>query len=288
MRDQGQHRISQVYLKHFGFKNKNGHWNISVYEIGNPITSNKFIKSFTRETNVFDVTLFDEEAPEVRRYFENNSNLIEDYYASVIRKIEKNGDLDEMSESILIHYVSNILCRTKKFRSFLEFLIQPPTRGRFFDELLMFSERKEDKEFLEAINPLFPINEQINLMIGNVMNHLVRAFETFNLVIIKDFDDRGWFTTDNPVTLDIGEDYGWIVPPKAEVYFPLSRRYCLFMYNPSVLGENELRNIENGRVIDSSDKMHEFITIKITSSATDYLVYPFEIGKVDLRTITFD
>lgn len=288
MTDQGQHRISQVYLKHFGFKNQNGHWTISVHEIGNPITGKRFIKSFTKETNVFDITLFDDEVPEVRRHFENNSKRIEDYYASVIRKIEKNGSLDEMSESILTHYVSNILCRTKRFRSFLESLIQPPTRGLFFNEILMFSEKSEHREFLESISPSFPINEQINLIIGHVMNHLVRVFETFNLVIVKDFDDRGWLTTDNPVTLDIGEDYGWLVPPKTEVYFPLSRRYCLFMYNGNVSGENELRKIESGKLIDSSDKIHEFITKKITSNATDYLVFPFDMGNVDLRTVTFD
>ena len=116
MTDQGQHRISQIYLKQFGFKDVNKRWRISVHEIGNPGVHEKSIKSFTKETNIFDVTLFDDEIPEIRRYFESNSSRLENFYPSVIRKIKKKNEIDNLSRSILFQFVPNLLCRTYRFR----------------------------------------------------------------------------------------------------------------------------------------------------------------------------
>lgn len=283
MADQKQHSLSQVYLKQFAYKDNGNRWKVSIYSLGNPITDNKFIKSFTAETNIFDITLFGNEAPEVRRHFENKSSVIETYYPSVIRKIEKKGELDEVSRGVLVNYVSNILCRTEKFRHLLELFLQPETRENFFEEISMFSKGDQDLEFLKAINPAFPINKQINLIIGNVMNHLVRIFDSFNMVIVKDFDDRGWFSTDNPVTLDLNNEFDFIIPVKTEVYFPLSKEYCLFMYHPNVMTNNELRKYQHGEIIQATEEMHKWILDKITSNANKFLIFPIELEKTDLR-----
>jgi hypothetical protein len=48
-----QHRLSQVYLKPFGYKEK-GRWYISVLEKGKDNTEQKEIESFTAEENILD------------------------------------------------------------------------------------------------------------------------------------------------------------------------------------------------------------------------------------------
>lgn len=88
-KDQGQHRISQVYLKQFGFRDKNNAEIISVLEVGNPITHHKKIKSFTREINLFDTNLADEG---FSRYFEEHSQKVETHYPKVISDIKKTAN----------------------------------------------------------------------------------------------------------------------------------------------------------------------------------------------------
>ena len=65
---QGQHRISQVYLKEFGYV-KGGKWYIAIWEKSKNHTDYVLIENFTKETNVFDLPFF--ESGEERRHFEN-------------------------------------------------------------------------------------------------------------------------------------------------------------------------------------------------------------------------
>lgn len=85
---------------------------------------------------------------------------------------------------------------------------------------------------------------QLNVVIGVLMNYLVRVFRAFKFIILRDYNNRGWPTSDNPVILDKQGNYSWIVPIEAEIYLPLSKDFCLFMYNKnSEIHTNPLRNL---------------------------------------------
>jgi len=46
---QGQHRISQIYLKQFGY-NEMGEWKLSVWHKGDNQKRNLLVENFTKET----------------------------------------------------------------------------------------------------------------------------------------------------------------------------------------------------------------------------------------------
>ena len=87
---QGQHRISQTYLKQFGFKDKNNTWKISVYEKGIPLTKIKSIKSFSKEYNIFDIPLLSQDDPD-KRIFETNCAKLENFYPKVIENLNNSS-----------------------------------------------------------------------------------------------------------------------------------------------------------------------------------------------------
>jgi hypothetical protein len=283
-RDQGQHRLSRVYLKQFGFEDKNGHWNVSIYELGNPITKNRFIKSFTKEKNIFDVRMLAEDAPEASRYFERNSKLVEDYYPSVIRRLNLKKKVDGVMEGILTTYAANILCRTNRFRSLLLYILESNSKKAFLiDEITMFDPDRKSNYFLKSIHPSISINDHLNIIIGNVMNHLVKTFESFNLVLLKDWNENGWFSCDNPVVLDVGQKQQWLIPINTEIYFPLSRDFCLFMYHPNGQTSNTLRTHDHGTYVDADENLHKTVLDKISSNADKFLILPVEMGGLNLH-----
>ena len=77
-------------------------------------------------------------------------------------------------------------------------------KDAFLSEITMFNENnlKEWKEFTE----LTPLNIQLNFIIGQIMDYLICVLRNFTFVILKDYDNRGWFTSDNPVIIKINEN----------------------------------------------------------------------------------
>lgn len=274
---QGQHRISQVYLRQFGYPSDKP-VKLSVYEAGKEITSNVKISDFTKEINVFDLPFTD---PELKRHFENTSNIIETRYPVVISNLKHQNLLTSKDKDVLNHFVANILCRTYPFRTFIDNLLrQPDTRDKFINEMTMFSDNsKETKDLLS----LFKIDYQLNLAIGTLMNHLVHVFRSFNKVIIKGAENKGWLTTDSPIFHDKQGHHEWIVPIESEFYFPLSKDFCLFMYHPeSEKNSNPLRELKPDRVNDVDFETFEEITKKIVFDYDKYLIFNQHIEDTDV------
>ena len=269
---QGQHRISQVYLKQFGYPIEKP-IKLSVYEAGRKMTSNVNISDFTKEINVFDLPFTD---PELKRHFENTSNKIETKYPVVISNLKNQMRLTPKDKDVLNHFVANILCRTYPFRTFIEgFLEQPDTRDKFINEMTMFSDNsKETKWFLS----LFKIDYQLNLAIGTLMNHLVHVFRRFDKVIIKSVENKGWLTTDSPVFHEKHGHFEWIIPIESEIYMPLSKDFCLFMYHPkSKNNSNPLRKLKPDSVNEVDLETFDEITKKIVSDYDKYLIFNSQI-----------
>lgn len=272
---QKQHRISQIYLKQFGFK-RNGNWYISVWRKFLSHTDIELIDSFSKEINIFDLP---NEDFKLRRHFENTSSLIEANYATVINTLNHQKQLIPRHKGLLCHYVANLICRTKPYRGFFSQLLQNEnTRIKFINEITMFDEDSfpELKKALDILKTDF----QLNIAVGFLMNHLVQIFGAFNFVILRDYDNRGWFTSDNPVILDKQNNHSWIIPIETEIYFPLSKDYCLFMYHKeSEIKINSLRSFKINKITPCDEATHKIICDRTLHNDNEYLIFPAEIDK---------
>lgn len=265
---QEQHKVSQVYLKQFGYKIGDEFW-LSVHKMGNEMTENILIKNFTTETNIFDLPIDDFE---IKRHFENLSSQVENFYRTVISNLHNQKRLAPRDKDVLNHFVANLLCRTNPFRRFINDLLNDPeTREKLITEMTFFSNDAEaNRTVLNHFGPDF----QLNLALGTLMNHLVTVFRNFKKVIIKDCDGRGWITTDSPVHVDYQGVHGYIIPVEAEIYLPLSKDFCLFMYHPnSEINTNPLRNLRLEKVNTISFEEFKKISFKIGRDFDKYLIF---------------
>ena len=56
--NQRQHKVPQVYLKHFGYEEE-GKWYVSLNKSGEYFSKQELIETFTVETNIFDLPFKD-------------------------------------------------------------------------------------------------------------------------------------------------------------------------------------------------------------------------------------
>lgn len=274
---QKQHRISQVYLKQFGYE-KDEKWWVSVYQVGKETTDNVLIENFTTETNIFDLPFNDFR---LKRHFENTSGIIENYYKKVILNLHNQKKLTQKDKDLLCHFVPNLMCRTEPFRGFIDSLLKnSDTRDKFLNEItLLTGENKDIKSQLSELR----IEFQLNVAICTLMNHMVTVFRDFQQVVIKDFDNKSWLTTDNPVFMDKQGHFEWIIPIEAEIYFPLSKDFCLFMYNDkSELFENKLRQLKVDKVNEVDFSTFEGITNKVLTNLKEFMIMPVELENSDV------
>ena len=275
---QWQHRISQIYLKQFGFK-RDGKWYISIWKKLLNRTDIQLIEDFSKEINIFDLPYED---LKYRRHFENTSGLIEAKYGTVIKTLTNQNQLIPKHKDILCHYVANLICRTRPYRDYFDLLLKnEQTRSKFLSEITMFDEASLSplKDAIDNLKSDF----QLNIAIGFLMNHLVKVFRTFNFVILKDYGNRGWFTSDNPVILDIQDNHSWIIPLETEIYFPLSKDFCLFMYHKeSAIKSNLLRSFRLNKITLLDEARHSKICDMTCYNDNDYLIFPAEIDITSL------
>lgn len=278
--NQKQHRISQVYLKQFGYKKNDKYW-LSVLKVGSGITGNVLISDFTAETNIFDLPVDDFE---IKRHFENLSSDVENFYRTVISNLHNQKRITPKDKDVINHFVANLLCKTVPFRNFIEDLLNDDiTRNHLIDEVTFFS---NDTEPNKIVLDYFGKEFQLNAFIGTIMNHLVHVFRHFKKVIIKDYQNHGWISSDNPVFIDRQGNHEWLVPIEAEIYLPLSRDFCLFMYHPdSEMNSNLLRNLRIEKVNTISFEKFEEISLMIGRNFYEHLIFCGEMEPTLMKLI---
>ncbi len=244
---QKQHQVSRVYLKQFGHTDDEGVDWVSVYKVGLKKTGDEKISQFTTETNIFDLPF---EEPEIKRHFENLSGDLESQYNSLIKSLTSHKKLTPENKDLLNHFVPNLLCRTNRFRDFIKkTLNNKKGRSILLKEITMFSENENTLQELEFILSQLTKDDELNIVICYVMNHLVYIFQRFDKVILKHYKNLGWLTSDNPVHIERFENFSWLIPVESEIYFPLSKDFCLFMFHKdSKFKENPLRNLKLDKV----------------------------------------
>lgn len=132
------------------------------------------------------------------------------------------------------------------------------------------------KQTLDILNEDF----QLNVAIGSLMDHLVKVFRAFNFIILRDYNNRGWFTSDNPVIIDKQNNHSWVLPVETEIYFPLSKDFCLFMFHKNSGAKiNPLRNLKMNKIAGTDETTHKSICDRIIHNDNEFLIFPAEIEK---------
>lgn len=286
--DQGQHRISKVYLRQFAFRDKSNAEIISVLEVGNPTTQYKKIKSFTKTLNLFDTKLADEG---FSRYFEEYSQKVETHYPKVIETLKIKNEIDAFSRSQLILFVSNLFIRQSKTREYflIPILQDENVRKKLFNEITMFSEQSNLlKAVLEeiAIDPEGTLEDKINLIAAEIWGHLQKVFDRFTFLVLRAPEGTGWFSSDNPVIVDTRDNTeAWMIPPQSEIYFTLSSEYLLFMHNHRVQSSNPITLFPENKVTEAPVEIqHEIMMSQILKSTDRFYICSADLGIVDVRT----
>lgn len=281
MNNQGQHRVSQTYLKQFSFRNKNNSHVISVMELGNPITQMKYVKSFTKENNLFNLDLFNGRS---RTLFEDNCQKIETHYPKLLKSLDRENILVNEGRQLLIQFIPSLLCRSVPFRKLVELLISNDiTREKFFKEITTFEVTLSHLKTLKSLNKDLDLRFQTNFVMFSIMEFFLTALQDFSFVILKDTHNGGWITSDNPVFHDKQGNNVYTLPLESEFYFPLSPTYCLFVFYQKVKGTNILRKMEDKSINEIDTPTYELITHKLAQNALKYVIYPVDMGIIDLR-----
>jgi hypothetical protein len=269
---QKQHRVPQVYLKQFGFE-KDKIWYITIFDHAKNHTEDVSIKEFNYAINEFDLPSHDYKE---KRHFELTAGKIEGMYKMVLNSIKNQRLLKQKHEDILRHFSSSLIVRSERHRSFFsEMLGDQKVRDRFLEEVTLFDKTNTPEDIKLAFSVL-DSSMHLPLIQGILANHLVRVFRSFNAIILKDFDNRGWFTSDDPVCIDYQDNYSWLIPPEAEIYLPLSRELCLFLYNDHVQTKNTnpLRKLKINKIHPLNEYTHDTITKKIILNRNKSLIVP--------------
>lgn len=277
MGDQGQHLIGKTYLEQFSFK-QGDKIVISVWEKSKDYISSESIKNFLKKINFFDLPTISSIDP---RTFEDINGKLETHYPKIIKDIKFNGQLGRNNISILKQFIANLICRTPYMRRQIDALYNDPsTKEKFLAEISMFLDKP--KETAIRIVDNIAVEDRLNYLAIFVMLHISIIFKNYDFCILLDFDKRGWITSDNPVVVDYNDNYQWIIPVEAEIYFPLSRDYCLFMYNPnSSKKTNSLRKYSGGMLIEATEEIQEAIYERIRANSDEHIIFPWNLGKVN-------
>jgi Protein of unknown function (DUF4238) len=275
---QGQHRIPQVYLKQFGYPKEKPCW-ISVLGKETGMIRNVLIKNFTVETNVFDLPY---KSFKIRRHFENISGTLESAYNRIISTIHNQKKIARKDKSLLSHFVANLLCRSRPFRLFIESILShsPKSREKLIFEICIF---KGISEGTKRLLNSFDEEKQLNIVMCLVADYLGKALFTFNYVVIKACANKMWFTTDNPVYINKHNSYNIVIPLETEIYLPLSRDYCLFMFHEEgEIKSNPFRNLRVDKVNIIDDLAFDNLVNEINLNESDYLISPIEMEETNL------
>ena len=275
---QNQHRVSQVYLRQFGYYNSD-EWKVSVYRLGHISTENIAIEKFTADFNIFDAPYGD---IAFRRNFEIQCGRIENYYPTIISNLENQKQLTPKNIEVLCHFMASLLSRSIPFTDFIQMILRhDQAKARFIDEICMFNDHRD---MLTQILNTIPVENQLNTILGTITAHLVEVFRHFNFLVIKKPTHISWMTSDNPVVVDKKGNMEWLISVDSEIYLPLSREFCLFCFHEEANDvTNPLRNLKEKRVNKISFEHFEILQKKISDNLSKFLVMPIFLEDSELE-----
>ncbi|MBN8697410.1 MAG: DUF4238 domain-containing protein [Bacteroidetes bacterium] len=272
------HILGEVYLKKFAF-DYNGQLKLCVWEKGLPRTALKNVASFLNKPHFFQLSTIPSINPSV---FENLNGQLETYYNKIIDELYLKESLSHKSEILLKQFVANTICRTEMMRTRINnYYTNIETKEKLLKEIAFFINDSQ-KSAIYHVDNIAP-DDRLNYLMLMSMRHFNYILQKFDYCILKDYNNYGWVTSDNPIIIENNGYYEFLIPLEAELYFPLTRDYCLYLHHKnSEVKNNELRQIQNGLIIDSSESTHRFIFEKMPLNMDQYLIFPENLGVIRL------
>lgn len=285
---QDQHKLPQVYLKQFGYQHGDK-WYVSVFQKGDNFTRQKSIKSFTAETNVFDI---ESEDDRFTRVFESMNGDLENLYHEMLNELSKNDKVSDKCWEIIVQLTPNIMVRSDFWRDFVTGILETEHKETFLDiTLSVHTKSKEEltelkkKYFYKVISKEEITQTIINRILIHFMNYFFHHLKRFDLVILKAPEGKGFFSSDNPVNFKPNQEEGKLgmFSKDTEVFFPLSDRFLAYFYHKNSTQKNPLfRNLENRGIYNvedilTDDEYKKFINDEIVLSSDKLIIFPEKV-----------
>jgi hypothetical protein len=271
--NQNQHRVPQVYLKQWGYKAADDRWYIFTIGKDSKQVKESRVDGFSTAINVFDYLTDD---PGDKRHYEITAGEVEKKYNTVVRSIHHQKMLNSLHEDLLRHFIASLICRSEVFRDFFTVMLADNRRvDNILGEITTF-ETEVPGMLGFALKTLEP-GERMSLVQGIVTNYFSKALRNFKSVILRDFNDLNWFTSDNPVHMDLQEDYNSIVSPDSEIYLPLSPSLCLFLFcEDTEKNANPLRRLPPNKIHDTEFETFQAVNRILIHNGVKELIIPLK------------
>jgi hypothetical protein len=132
---------------------------------------------------------------------------------------------------------------------------------------------------IESLNKI-KIDYQLNLVVFSVWYYFVNTLTSsnFDYVLVEDYDNRGWATTNNPVIIKNNINEATLFSRETEIYFPISKDYCIYIDHRYHNRSNSLRGPGNSELIMADGQLHDNIMDLIWRNAYKYVIYPADLG----------
>jgi hypothetical protein len=282
--NQRQHKIPRVYLKKFGYQNRNNQWMVSVVKKGENNSRQKSIASFTVATNIFDVESDD---PRIPRMFEQLNGNLETEYNNIVSDLETNERLTNKSYAYLLQLIANLIVRSDDWRERILFILNSDVKENFL-KIILGHHCKDEAEFgriqeLEFYRGLadLPPEQSINRVLIYFIDHLMLRLWRYEITFIKSQEDKPWYTSTNPVVVHNRVSRLEMLAKESEIYFPVSPQYLAYLhYKGSDDQENILRSYETNTVHLATDEQNESLQHIILENVLEYMIFA---GEAHLR-----
>jgi len=279
--NQDQHKLPQVYLKEFGYLNKE-QWMVSIINKGEKFTRQKSIGSFTVETNVFDIESEDDRFP---RMFESLNCDLENLYHEMLKDLDDNDEVPDKCWEIIVQFTPNMMVRSDFWRNFVKGILESEHKITFLEitiSVLSKSyndlENLKEKDFYKLISNGELTNGKLNRVLILFLNYILHHLNPLKLIVLEAPEGKEFFTSDCPVNFKPNQLEGklGLFSIDTEVYFPLSPKYLAYFHfegsensNPilkklknrgiykvmDIMSEEEYDNLIQNEIIRASDKL---------------------------------
>ncbi|WP_457126286.1 DUF4238 domain-containing protein [Mucilaginibacter sp. HD30] len=279
-----QHLISQVYLKQFGYQDKNAQWRVAVLEKSKFHLMSKNNKRWIAHKSVGSLLarndFFDFDGPKgdpFVRIIESANSEVETRLPELYQELAARGPLSNKGESILAHFASNLFVRTSYFDAWLADIISVGGFQRLLDECLWYHADADQVMFKKMMNhPDFESRKnQTNMLRFLFWDYFLHRLGNFQYYILEPYPGKFWITCDNPVVVLNHVNEFSVIAFETEIVFPInSQKLVLFKMERS----NKISRIFEGAVFKgttvASSELTEEITHIISGTAEDMVIIP--------------
>jgi uncharacterized protein DUF4238 len=277
--NQDQHIIPKIYLKQFGYQDRDGRWkvptlNLHEIELMNRIDKTLIrqsnIKSLLTEVNIYDIPISNDE----KKLLEDFLQLTEDNFPKVIEELKNNEELTPNKKDMLVGFVSLLFVRTFDYRMILHQVIDQK------DYAYLKAIFKGNTKRIENVLNM-PKESAINFLIAFSGGYIYDCLQNFKVSIIKAIPDEKWATTDNPVLIKCKSNEKMqldFMGIDTKVVCPLTPEYLAYIdHEDSKISIYEnMDKLDKNKVNEVSKNTFEKIWHDVTdrSRITKYLIIP--------------